>query len=85
MSGKWIAAGAILATFAAFNGEHARAQTLYAATMRAYFSPSEIVGRLYVIDPATAQAKLVGPLRLQDGGGYIGVTGLAVNPRTRVL
>jgi hypothetical protein len=83
-------AAAILATasflaFTIFHSALADTQTLYAATTRAYFSPSEIVGRLYIVDPATAQATLKGPLRLRDGGPYIGVTGLAVNPRTRVL
>ena len=62
----------------------ANAQTLYTATARAYISPSEVVGRLYVVDPDTAGAKLVGPLRLEDGR-YVGVNGLAVHPRTRAL
>lgn len=76
---------AMLAAATLFPSAPAAAQTLYATTTRAYFSPSEVVGRLYTVDPATAEAKLVGPLRLRDGGAYVGVTGLAVNPRTRVL
>jgi hypothetical protein len=85
---RFAAAILVAASFIAFatsSSALADAQTLYTATTRAYFSPSEIVGRLYIVDPATAEARLVGPLRLRDGGAYIGVTGLAVDPRTRVL
>jgi hypothetical protein len=43
------------------------------------------VGRLYVVDPDTAVVKLVGPLRIRDGGPYVGATGLAVHPKSGVL
>ncbi len=62
----------------------ANAQTLYTATARTYISPSEVVGRLYVVEPDTAGARLVGPLRLKDGR-YVGVNGLAVHPRSGAL
>ncbi len=60
------------------------AQTLYATTVRRYVGPSELGGALYVVDPKTAKAKLVGPLRI-PGLRSVGVTGLAVHPRTKVL
>jgi DNA-binding beta-propeller fold protein YncE len=60
------------------------AQTLYATTVRRYVGPSELGGVLYVVDPKTAKAKLVGPLRI-PGLRSVGVTGLAVHPRTKVL
>lgn len=52
-------------------------QTLYAATTGGNG------GSLYIIDPATANATLVGPLLV--GGQPIGVTGIAFNPLTGVL
>jgi len=78
-------AAAVVAIFATLHVTLAAAQTLYTSTMRAYFGPSEIVGRLYVVDPATAAAALVGPLRMGESGAYVGLTGLAVHPKTGVL
>jgi hypothetical protein len=62
----------------------ARAQTLYAASTRRYVSSSDVVGRLYVIDPGTAASRLVGPIRV-GGTVHVGITGLAVHPRTGIL
>src|SRR5579864_1942698 len=54
-------------------------QILYAAT-----TDDEIgAGKLYIIDPTTAAATLVGPILV--GGLPVGVTGLAFNPLTGVL
>jgi len=78
-------AAAVVAIFATLHVTPAAAQTLYTSTMRAYFGPSEVVGRLYVVDPATAATKLVGPLRVGESGVYVGLTGLAVHPKTAVL
>ena len=80
-----VMAAAVVAMSAMSHGSPAAAQTLYTATTRGYMSPSGVVGRLYVVDPDTAGAKLVGPLRLGDGGAYVGANGLAVHPRTRIL
>jgi DNA-binding beta-propeller fold protein YncE len=77
-------AAAVLAMFATFASTGAQGQALYTATTRGYVSPSEIVGRLYVVDAATAGTRLIGPLRI-GGGVHVGVTGLAVHPRTGVL
>lgn len=57
---------------------------LYAATVRARTGPADNNGgSLYVVDPSNASAKAVGPLRIQ--GKPIGITGLAVHPRSGVL
>lgn len=57
---------------------------LYAATVRSHIGGGEdAAGTLYVVDPATAAAKPVGPLRIQ--GKPIGITGLAVHPKTGML
>src|ERR1700687_4454198 len=62
----------------------AAAQTLYTATSRGYVGSPDVVGRLYVIEPDTAAAKIVGPIHIK-GLRSIGVTGLAVHPQTGVL
>lgn len=80
-----VMAAAVFAMFATFRSAPVVAQTLYTATTRDYISPSEIVGRLYIVDPATAGTKLVGPLRIAGGGEHVGVTGLAVHPKTAIL
>jgi hypothetical protein len=54
-------------------------QTLYAATT----GEDNGGGKLYIIDPTTAAATLVGPILV--GGFQVGVTGLAFNPLTGVL
>lgn len=57
---------------------------LYAATVRAHTGPSEdAAGSLYVVDPANGSAKSVGLLRV--GGKAVGITGLAVHPKTGVM
>jgi hypothetical protein len=75
----------MLAIFAALNVAPAAAQTLYTSTMRAYVGPGEVVGKLYIVDPATAATRFVGPLRIGEGGAHIGITGLAVHPKTGVM
>jgi len=57
---------------------------LYAATVRAGAKASESAGgSLYVVDPANASSKAVGGLRVGDQP--IGITGLAVHPKTGIL
>ena len=58
---------------------------LYTATVRLNpgGSPTEPAGSLYIVDPATARTKQVGSLRL--GGKPIGITGLAVHPKSGVF
>lgn len=57
---------------------------LYAATVRARTGPADdVAGSLYVVDPSNAASKVIGPLRIQ--GKPIGITGLAVHPKTGVL
>src|SRR5512140_427461 len=56
--------------------------TLYAATMHAHpgTNAGDMAGSLYVVDPSTGAAKLVGTLRLD--GKPVGITGLAEHPST---
>jgi hypothetical protein len=57
---------------------------LYAATVRTGVKASESIGgSLYVVDPSNGAAKTVGELRI--GGKPIGITGLAVHPKTGIL
>jgi hypothetical protein len=57
---------------------------LYAATVRAGAKAAEGVGgSLYVVDPMNGSSKAVGALRVQDKP--IGITGLAVHPKSGVL
>jgi hypothetical protein len=76
---------AVVAVLVALHVAPAAAQTLYTSTMRRYIGPKDVVGKLYAVDPATGATKLVGPLRIPESGAYVGVTGLAVHPKTRVL
>lgn len=75
----------VIAAFAAAIALPALAEPLlYAATVRARTGPADDNGgSLYVVDPSNAASKAVGPLRIQ--GKPIGITGLAVHPRTGVL
>ena len=57
---------------------------LYAATVRSHMGGGDdAAGSLYMVDPRTGAAKAVGGLRIR--GRPIGITGLAVHPRTGVL
>lgn len=57
---------------------------LYAATVRAHTGPGDDnAGSLYVVDPSTGASKAVGALRIQ--GKPIGITGIAVHPKTGIL
>lgn len=57
---------------------------LYAATVRAHTGPGDDnAGSLYVVNPANGASKAVGALRIQ--GKPIGITGLAVHPKTGIL
>jgi hypothetical protein len=60
------------------------AETLYTATSRGYASPGEFIGRLYKVDSNDGSARLVGPIRI-GGTTPVGVTGLAVDPKSGVL
>jgi hypothetical protein len=64
----------------------AGAQTFYAASVRTHANagPDQPPGTLYMIDPTTAAATTVAPLRL-GGVSPIGVTGLAIHPQTGVI
>lgn len=59
------------------------AQTLYAVSVRVFSDPSYhgLEGNLYRVDPASAVATLVAPLRL-DGRQSVGLDGLAIHPKT---
>jgi hypothetical protein len=60
------------------------AETLYATTLRGEASTTEYVaGNLYSVDPSTAAAKLIGPIRVGDTA--IGITAVATHPRTGVF
>ena len=64
----------------------ARAETLYVATIRDYSNQETegIGGGIYSVDPQTAKSSLIARLRI---GGVIpiGLTGLAVHPKTGVF
>lgn len=60
----------------------ARAETLYGVSLRAYSGATG--GNLYVIDPATGEARIVAPVRL-GGTQPVGLRGIAVHPRTHVF
>jgi hypothetical protein len=71
-------AAAILAT-ASFAKE-----TLYATSLHAQIGgAASIAGNLYVVDPSTASATLVGSIRLGDSP--VGVLALAAHPKTGVV
>jgi len=73
----------VLALWLAASAAHA--ETFYAASVRtAESARANGAGTLYTIDRATTAAKVVAPIRL-DGVHAIGVTGLAVHPRTGVF
>ncbi|HWH43045.1 MAG TPA: hypothetical protein VNU21_24570 [Usitatibacter sp.] len=81
---KWVAA--LIAVAAAFaTGSACAEPLLYSATVRLATggSPTAPAGSLYVIDPATAKTRMVGALRVN--GKPIGVTGIAVHPKTGVV
>ena len=75
---------AVLCVISLASACDAWAQTLYAASTRRYVSSSDVVGRLYVVDPGTAATRLVGAIRV-GGAVHVGITGLAVHPRTGIL
>jgi outer membrane protein assembly factor BamB len=58
------------------------ADTLYGVSLRAYADSAG--GNLYTVDPGTAEAKIVGPLRLR-GTQPISLRGIAVHPKTHVF
>jgi len=62
----------------------APARYLYAATAHLDPKNGESAGQLYVINPETGRAKLIGPIRI-DGGMAVAIDGLAVHPKTGVL
>jgi hypothetical protein len=60
------------------------ADTLYATSLRGEAAGGAFVaGNLYSVDPATAAAKLIGPIRL--GETAVGITAVATHPRTGVF
>jgi hypothetical protein len=74
---RMLAAGAALVACAA------SAETLYVATLRDYSSTETegLGGGLYSVDPATGKSALVARLRI-GGVVPIGLTGLAIHPKT---
>src|SRR5476649_2876964 len=75
-SRTWIAA--LLATATALFAGGAGAQLLFTAT-----GSNGVNGNLFIINPATAAATLVGPILV--GATPVSLTGLAVQPGTGVL
>ncbi|HET9470555.1 MAG TPA: hypothetical protein VFO24_05585 [Usitatibacter sp.] len=60
------------------------ADPLYATSLRGEAAGGPfIAGNLYTVDPATAAAKLIGPIRLGDTA--VGITAVATHPRTGVF
>lgn len=60
------------------------ADALYATSLRGEAAGGAFVaGNLYTVDPATAAAKLIGPIRLGDTA--VGITAVATHPRTGVF
>jgi hypothetical protein len=80
----WLAAWLAVAATAAASAALAE-PLLYSATVRLApgGSPTDPAGSLYVIDPSNAKTRVVGALRL--GGKPIGITGIAVHPKTGVM
>jgi hypothetical protein len=75
-------AAATLACAAALSSS--AAETLYATTLRGEAGTTEFVaGNLYSVDPSTAAAKVIGPIRV--GNTAIGITAVATHPRTGVF
>jgi hypothetical protein len=67
-------------------GARAAAETFFAASVRTHANsgPNAAAGMLYTIDPDTAAATVVAPIRL-GGSEPIGITGLAVQPGSGVF
>ena len=61
----------------------AEAKKLYAATAHED-AEGHATGVLYVVDPATGRARMIGPIRI-DAFEPVAVDGLAVHPKTGVL
>ena len=74
----------ILCAALAFSG--AWAETLYVATLRDYSNKETegMGGALYSVDPATGKSTLIASLRI-GGVVPIGITGLAIHPKTGVF
>lgn len=60
------------------------AQELYAVTWRGQAGAEETAGNLYTVDLTNGTHALVAPIRV-PGGAALGLTGLAVHPRTGAL
>jgi hypothetical protein len=75
----------IAVVFALSIGSATAAETFYAASVRSHVNaaPDAPPGTLYTIDPDTGAATSVAPLRLN--GSPIGVTGLAIHPKTGIF
>jgi hypothetical protein len=80
-----VIAAAVVALFVAFHSVPAGAQTLYTTITQGPVEPGREMGKLYTVDPATAQATLVGALRARDGAAYVAVTAIAAHPRNGTL
>jgi hypothetical protein len=60
------------------------AETIYLSTTHRAVAPNQVAGQLYLVDPTTAEGKLVGAV-VAENGVSVGVTGMAVNPATGIL
>jgi len=75
---------AALSVFLAASLGASAADTLYATSLRGEaVGGAFVAGNLYSVDPATAAAKLIGPIRL--GETAVGITAVATHPRTGVF
>jgi DNA-binding beta-propeller fold protein YncE len=59
-------------------------ETLYAATAVRHVAATDVLGRLFTIDPKNASAKAVGTIRIK-GLRSVGIAGMAVHPKSRVI
>jgi outer membrane protein assembly factor BamB len=76
----------LFASFAMLASVGACAQALYAVSVRTYSDPGYhgVEGNLYLVDPETAQTRLVSSLNV-GGKTPVGLDGLAIHPRTGVF
>lgn len=82
---KWYARIAALLAFAGESvGLAVSSETLYATSLRSHGNTNSfIAGSLYTVDPATAAATVVGPIRV--GEAAIGIVAVASHPKTGIF
>ncbi len=77
-------AAVLIAAAGVFASPAVLSNTLYVSTDRHDPGADSVRGDLYTVDPVSARAKLIGPIRV-GGVLSVGVTGLAIHPLTKVL